>query len=460
MSDVILNQETEINQSNEPEVVKSIVKEIRRMGDNQKENFEDLNKNYHNLKQTLDVVNADKSKTEKLIEDITTRQAALDKKNLEAETLLKRFEKLEIAFQRHGKAGLEKKEVDNQLNHFKSALLAINKGGASIDALKNYQLSEQEYEGYKESFVAFLRRKGDERALTPDQFKTLSVGVDPDGGYTVIPAMSNQIIERLFEMDPIRQLANVESITTDALEWLVDYGEFGYGWETETAAGAETDTGDLKKKRIPVHIMYAKPRATQQLLEDSAINVEQWISRRVSERFSRAEGTAFVTGDGIGKPRGILTYANGTSWGQIQQVAMGAAADLTADGFYDIKFSLKEQYLERGTWLMNRQTVRDALKLKDGMGNYLWSPSFTENRYSTILNLPVRMSTTMPVVAANALSVALADWREAYYIVDRLGITVQRDPYTVKPFVEFYFRKRLGGDVVQYEAIKLGVISV
>jgi HK97 family phage major capsid protein len=459
MSDVLFNEKTEIEQSNEPDVVKSIVKEIRRMGDNQKQNFESLNSSYHALKGTLEDISADKSKTEKLIEDITIRQAALDKKNIEQEILMKRFDELELAFQRHGKAGLNKEKSESQIENFKAAILAINKGGATIDALKDYKLDEKDFDAYKDVFVSFLRKKGDQRSLTPEQYKTLSVGVDPDGGYTVIPAMSNKIIERLFEMDPVRQLANVENITTDALEWLVDYGEFGYGWETETAAGDETVTGDLKKKRIPVHIMYAKPRATQQLLEDSAMNIEQWLSKRTSEKFTRAEGTAFVNGDGIGKPRGFLTYASGTSWGQIQQVAMGAAAALTADGFYDVKFSLKEQYLERGTWLMNRQTVRDSLKLKDGTGNYLWSPAFDTNRYSTILNLPVRMATTMPIVAANALSVALADWKEAYYIVDRLGITVQRDPYTVKPFVEFYFRKRVGGDVVQYEAIKLGIIS-
>ena len=109
---------------------------------------------------------------------------------------------------------------------------------------------------------------------------------------------------------------------------------------------------------------------------------------------------------------------------------------------------------------MNRLSVADTMYLKDGNGAYIWKPGFADDPAgSTILGLPVRMSTTMPVVAAGALSVAIADWREAYVIVDSMGVTVQRDPFTAKPFVEFYTRKRVGGDVTNFQAIKLGVIS-
>ena len=205
--------------------------------------------------------------------------------------------------------------------------------------------------------------------------------------------------------------------------------------------------------------MYAKPRATQQLLEDSAINIEQYIANKVAEKMGRYESAAFVTGDGVGKPRGFLTYDTGTDYGQIEQIDMGAAAVLTADGFIKIKYSLVEDYLNRGTWLMNRTTVRDAMLLKDGNGNYIWKPSIAVDAPSTILSLAVRMATSMPAVAANALSIVLADFNEAYTIVDRLGVTVQRDPYTVKPFVEFYTRKRVGGDVVNFQAMKIGKIS-
>ena len=188
-------------------------------------------------------------------------------------------------------------------------------------------------------------------------------------------------------------------------------------------------------------------------------SIETWLSNKCADKFNRTESAAFVTGNGVGKPRGFLTYANGTSWGQVEQVNMGAAAALTADGFYSVKYALIEQYLNRATWLMNRSTFAAALKLKDGSGNYLWQPSYQLGQPSTLIGLPVRMGTTMPAVAAGALSVALADWQEAYMIVDRIGISLLRDPYTVKPVIEYYFRKRVGGDVTNYTAIKLGKIS-
>jgi HK97 family phage major capsid protein len=138
---------------------------------------------------------------------------------------------------------------------------------------------------------------------------------------------------------------------------------------------------------------------------------------------------------------------------------MGNATALTADGFKSVKYSLAEDYLNRGTWLMNRLTVAEAMKLKDGNGQYLWQPGMQLGQPAQLDGLPVRMSTTMPQVAASALSVVLADWSEFYMVVDRLGITVQRDPYTAKPFIEFYTRKRVGGDVINFDAGRIGVIA-
>ena len=269
----------------------------------------------------------------------------------------------------------------------------------------------------------------------------------------------------MYESDHVRQLASVESITTDAIEWAVDYDEAGWGWEAETVAGPETDTPQIFQTRIPVHVMYAKPRVSQTLLEDSAINIESWLADHIARRFNRGEGAAFVSGDGVGKPRGFLTYsdyavAGVDEWAKLEQQNMGAAAALTADGFINVLYRLVEQYLTRATWLMNRLTVAATMQLKDGQGNYIWKPGLAEGRYSTILGQDVRMSTTMPIIAAGALAIAIADWREAYMVVDRLGITVQRDPYTKKPMIEFYSRKRVGGDVINFQAIKLGVIAV
>ncbi len=459
--------------SKEPEVVRQVLSEIKSLGDNYKKNYEELSRSYGELKSIVDASKGSmnaivEERFTKFAEDISTRQTALDAANKEMvkgqKSLIERVDNFEVALQRVPLSSsasnrelctIEQKDAFD----FMLATMAVNGQETNWDRVKKMTPDVKQLQEYKGAYEEFLRCRGGVQQMSPDMFKSLSVGVDPSGGYTVTPYMSSRIIERMWEQDPMRQLCSIESITTGALEMMVDWGQAGYGWEEETRAGSETTTPTWNLKRIPVHVLYAKPRVSQVLLEDSNINVPNWLSNKVADRFSRVEGAAFITGDGIGKPRGILTYATGTNYGQVEQVNMGAAATLTADGFITVKFSLIEQFLNRGTWLMNRTTVAAAMKLKDGAGNYLWQPGLSAKEPSVILGLPVRMSTTMPTIAANALSVALGDWNEAYTIVDRLGITIQRDPFTVKPMVEFYTRKRVGGDVVNYAAIKIGKIA-
>ena len=470
-------------QGPEPEVVAAVKAEITKLGEGtlaNKKNYEELRKTYNELKTTLEASEgkfdslAD-AKVSRLTESITTRQEEIDTKAAIAadetketeKKLHERMDAIEVAAKRspkstmtHDEEALEFKDArDFQMN---SLVVSQKNQGVTFELADKLEDPNMEtYGDYKKAFPNFLRV--DERRImggSPDHLKALSVGIDPDGGYTVTPVMSNRIIARLFEADPIRQLAAVESITTGAIEFMVDFDEAGFGWEAETVAGGETDTPQIFKKRIPVHVMYAKPQASQVLLEDSGINIENWLADKVSNRFMRGEGAAFITGAGVATPRGILTYGNGVNYGQIERTNMQAAAAVTADGFIAVKYSLIEQYLNRGTWLMNRTTVRDTMYLKDGEGRYIWKPGFQDDSTASILGLPVRMSTTMPTVAAGILAVALADWSEAYMVVDRLGITIQRDPFTKKPMIEFYTRKRVGGDVVNYQAIKIGNIAV
>ena len=477
-------------QTPEPEVVKQVQVEIAKLGENTKANYDELRKAHESLKKLVDEkgdsMDAEtKGQITKLSEDITTRQDAIDKTIADTKTAIttdidtkltelatKRIDAIETAIGRLPKENPSASAADmvKETKQFViDAMANRNKGDKAItpEEIDAMEFNVDEYKAYTKAFRGFLRR--DERmniSAVPEHLKALSVGIDPDGGYTVTPAMSNRIVKRLYEADPIRELSASESITTGALEWMVDYDEAGWGWEAETIAGGETTTPQLYKKRIPVHVMYAKPRASQTLLEDSGINIENWLADKVSNRFMRGEGAAFVNGDGVGKPRGFLTYANYTAagvdeWGKVEQINMKHATDITADGFIAVKYSLVEQYLNRGTWVMNRLTVAETMYLKDGMGNYLWKPGFDTDKNSTILGLPVRMSTTMPVMGvAGREPVALADWAEAYMVVDRLGITIQRDPFTVKPMIEFYTRKRVGGDVINYQAIKLGTMAV
>ena len=467
----------------EPEVVKAVQKEILAMGEGQaanKKSYDELRKSFDAFKSELEASEGkyDTLITEKITkfgEDLTTRQEDIDNKFVASEKaeadLVKRCDDIEVALKRTPKAGsgdvedLAKLQVKAQ-EFTINAMAAQGKGkGVNFAEVAKLEVNVDEYKAYCDALQKFLRVDERQHIHYPEMAKALTSGIDPDGGYTVTPLMSNRIITRLYESDPVRQLASSQSITTDALEWLVDYDQAGWGWEGETESGAETDTPQFFKKRIPVHVLYAKPRVSQTLLEDSSINIESWLADHVAKRFMRGEGAAFIDGNGVGKPRGFLTYDDYTTagvdeWAKIEQQNMGAATTLIGDGFVDVKYRLTEAYLQRASWLMNRLTVAAAMQLKDGSGNYIWKPGLAEERHSTILGLDVRMATSMPTVAAGSLSVAIADFAEAYMIVDRLGITIQRDPYTQKPMIEFYTRKRVGGDVVNFQAIKIGVIAV
>lgn len=309
------------------------------------------------------------------------------------------------------------------------------------------------YRSYRDAFPMAIRFNKDD--LTPEQTKALSAGSAPDGGLWVSPAVSARVITVENESSPMRALAAVETIGTDSLELMVDKNRAVAGWVAETAARPETGTPQMEKKVIAVHELYAAPRATQKLLDDANVDVEAWLAGKVADEFVLMENTAFVNGDGVGKPRGFLTYPAGTAWGQIEQVVSGTSAVVEADGLHDLQASLKERYQPGASWLGARAVVSSIRKIKDTTDQYLWQPGLAAGMPGTLLGNPFRFAADMPALAADSLSVAYGDFRRAYVIVDRIGIRVLRDPFTAKPSVEFYTTKRGGGDVVNFEAIKL-----
>jgi HK97 family phage major capsid protein len=317
-----------------------------------------------------------------------------------------------------------------------------------------------------EAPLAFIERSalvgyGERKALVGyGERKALSVGADREGGYAVPAQLSASIIKTIRESSPLRAVAGVETIATDSLEMLVDKDEAGVGWVSETGTRAETTAPELAKIIIPVHEMYAEPRATQKLIDDASIDVEAWLAEKVAERFARLEASAFVNGNGVGQPRGVLTYPAGTAWGQIEQVNSGTSGAVTADGLINLQGALISEYAANASWVMNRLTLRDARKLKDSQGQYLWQPGLGDNVPESLLGRPIVKATDMPVAAASSLSVAFGDFKRGYQIVDRLGIRVLRDPFTAKPYVKFYTTKRVGGDVVNFDAIKLQKLAV
>jgi len=460
-----------------PEVVAEIKKTVEAIGATSKKNYEDMNRNFEQFKSTIkaqgetDPITQDK--LDKLASDVSTRQQKADEASAASKKLVddtnKRMDELEIMAQRipkfasTGSVAEDRKLIEAYMQMEKSFAAAGQRKLGFREVMEMEKAPKlDKLREYNDAFRTYVQI--DEKAMSAESYKSLQVGIDVDGGYTVTPFMSSRISARQFEADPIRQLASVETIGTDAYEMFLDNDEAGADWEGETVQNDNEDTPKMEKKRIPVHIMATHPKMTQMLIDDSNINVESWLANKVGDKFSRTSSAAFVTGNSIGKPTGFGTYPAWDNAGvyqskAIEQVNMGHATDFTTDGLLDVKYSMIEQYLTRGTWLCNRLSVRDIMKLKDGDGQYIWRTGITEGQPSILLGLPFRMATSVATAAAAALAIYLADWRESYLIVDRQGINVQRDPYTKKPFIEFYTRMRLGGDVINYQSIKIGKIA-
>jgi len=348
--------------------------------------------------------------------------------------------------------------INNVIDSYKSKIdsleTAFNR--PSFGASYNEKASSETITEHKKAFINYVR-KGVEADLSFLEKKALSVGSDADGGYLVTPQVSDTVSKKIFETSPIRNLASVQIISSDSLEIIDDSDEAGAGWAAaEDSDVDESDTPQVGKISISAYELVAQPKATQKLIDDSSIDIEMWLTEKLAEVFSRTENTAFIAGDGSGKPKGILSYAAGTGAGQIEQIHSGTSAVVTSDSLIQLYYALKDEYAQNATFLMNRTTVQAVRLLKESTTNqYMWQPGLAMGAPDSLLGVPVVMASDMPVAAANSLSVAVGDFKRAYQIVDRTGIRILRDPYTEKPFVKFYTTKRVGGQVINNEAIKL-----
>ncbi|MFI4983865.1 MAG: phage major capsid protein [Rickettsiales bacterium] len=308
---------------------------------------------------------------------------------------------------------------------------------------------------HKKAFCAYLR-KGIDTNLTSIEKKALSVANDADGGFLVTSVMSERIGKRVGEFSPLRQIASVTEISSDALEIIEDKDAAFAGWTLETEVREETTSPTLAKKVIQVHELYAQPKATQKLMDDASIDIEGWLSEKIVDVFSQKENAAFVSGNGVGKPKGILSYSDI----EIEQIPSGENGSVTAEGIFNLFYSLRENYAVKGKFLMSRSAVQAVRMLKDtSNGKYLWQPGLTVGTPDTLLGAEVVVCPDMPLVSSGALAIAFGDFKAAYQIVDRQGVRILRDPFTEKPFVKFYTTKRVGGDVINFDAIKLLKLS-
>jgi HK97 family phage major capsid protein len=292
--------------------------------------------------------------------------------------------------------------------------------------------------------------------------KDLVAGSNADGGFFLTTDRSSSMSTRIFETSPIRPLANVQTTTSDVWEIILDDDEPDSGWVGEVSDRDDTNTAQIGLIKIPIHELYAQPRATQKMIDDAGFDIAAWHQGKVTRRFARDENTAFVSGDGSQKPKGFLSYSDRTDADTyqrdtVEQYDTSTASVIVADDLINLQGRLIEDYQMGAQWAMNRQTFySDILTLVDEEGQYLINPRLiAEGGTLIMLGKAINLFSDMPVVADSALSIAYADWREFYTIVDRMGIRVLRDPYTAKPYVKYYTTKRVGGAVTNYEAGKL-----
>lgn len=415
---------------------------------------------------------------------ITTQIKALEEKGAAVDPLLKeqqeklgkamdsfsalneKFIEIQLAVKRAEAGGFQAREgviEEKALKRFNGELkaLAMERGRAVVE------VDAAGAKAYNEAYEQFLR-KGEQK-LTEAERKALSVGNDINGGYMVSPDLTGKAVTRMFETSPMRLYSSQQTISTDALEGTVDLEEASFGWVSELGTRSESNTPAVPRPwRIPVHEAYAEPRISQKLAEDSQGDPVAWLAKKTGDKFGRGYNTAFVTGSGVGKPRGFASYTSAATadgsrdWGVFEHVATGQSGAFDTDPsavtkMLSVIHALKDHFLANAAWYMNRTTLGYLRTKTDASsaGKFIFIPSFQAGAPDTVLGYPVRKMQDMANYStADALAIAFGDMLETYQIVDRLGITVLVDPYTAKPYIKYYTRGRVGGDVLNFEAMK------
>jgi HK97 family phage major capsid protein len=314
---------------------------------------------------------------------------------------------------------------------------------------------------HKRAFDGYIRR-GESQGLSTLEQKAMSVGSGTDGGYLVPSQTEAEISRALAKASPMRQIADVRQSSVTLYKKPFATAGAATGWIGETAARPQTNSPVLAELQFPAFELYAQPAATQALLDDSIVNLDEWLAREVETVFAEQETEAFINGDGVTRPKGFLTYPKVANtawvWGSTGYVPTGVAGNFTgtnsSDKLVDVIYALKAGYRQNARWMLNRNTQSAIRKFKDGQGNYLWQPAASPDGSATLMSFPVIESESMPDIATDSHAVAFGDFKRGYLIVDRVGVRVLRDPFSTKPYVLFYTTKRVGGGIQDFDAIK------
>lgn len=342
--------------------------------------------------------------------------------------------------------------TDERLSRIDKRLEALSLKMARPDANAPLDIEATEV---RDAWSRYLRT-GDDSGLSRGNTKSLNTGAEEQGGY-VAPAELDRMIEaRLFSASPMRQIATVRQTSAGVFKKPVSQN-VDAAWASEVAPRPET-AASLSLVEFPAGELYAMPAATQTLLEDSYADIDAWLAEEVETAFAAQESAAFVAGDGVGKPKGFLSYAivddSAHQWGEIGAVLGDLAGSDAPDQLIDLIYAPKSQYRANARFVMNRRTVSAVRKLKDADGRYLWQPG-SGGDPATLMGYPVTEMEDMPDVAPGEAAIAFGDFKRGYLIADRQGARVLRDPYSAKPYVLFYTTKRVGGGVQNFDAIKV-----
>lgn len=323
---------------------------------------------------------------------------------------------------------------------------------------------------YAKDFQAFFRGdKSAEAAVLAAQKSGVRAAMtrdsNPDGGLLAPIEWDRTITGKLKLISPMRDLAAVQNISTPGFTKIYTDRAIGSGWVGETAPRPNTSTPQFTAMTFTTGEIYANPAASQTLLDDAFVDLDAWLGGEVETEFARQEGLAFINGNGVNKPYGLLGYATGGAFaaqhpfGAIQVVNSGDAAELTVEGIINLVYDLPSAFTANARFAANRRTMKDIRSFKDANGQFLWQPSLQQGQPATILGFGATEVPDMPDVAAGALPIAFGDFQRTYLVIDRIGIRVLRDPYTNKPYVSFYTTKRVGGGVVNPEPMRFQKIA-
>lgn len=340
---------------------------------------------------------------------------------------------------------------------------------------------------HREAFSAWIRKPRDHEANSRLQsvqkaiHAEVKTTVDGDGGYAVPEVISRNIEKQLRELNPLRQYCRVETVSSSDFKALVDVNGIASGWVGETDTRSETGTPGLEEVAPTFGTVYAYPKWTEEAALDMFFDIERWLSDSAAEEFAIQEGVAFIEGNGTKKPTGFL---NGTpvttgdkdsparAFGTLEYVPTGVAdafpndrtgspAGDPVDVLKSVKFALQPRYRmgPNVAWAMNNATLEVISKWKDVDGRYIWQESMQADEPDRLLGFPVILLDGMPDIGANAFPVAFGNWKKGYLIADQAGLRATFDPYTTPGYQKLYVRKRVGGKVLDSNAIKLVKIA-